>query len=163
VMDKLALGQFVSEYFGLPFQCSLCQMIQTHLTSWNGTIGQLLADAPTIGNYNKLYLKCSVKVVALRRADHPSKKSYNVIQLSVFSKLVLKRNRPRSLIRQGTKRRKYQTLKLCINNSIGIATIYGLNGRGVAVRIPIEERFFYCPRRPDLFWGPRSFISNGRK
>jgi hypothetical protein len=34
---------------------------------------------------------------------------------------------------------------------VGIATGYGLNGRGVGVRVPIGVRFFSSPRRPGWF------------
>jgi hypothetical protein len=31
----------------------------------------------------------------------------------------------------------------------GIAAGYGLDDRGVGVRVPVESRFFCSPRRPD--------------
>jgi hypothetical protein len=41
-MDKVALGQVFSEYFGFPCQSSFHQLLQkhTHLSSGDGTIGQ---------------------------------------------------------------------------------------------------------------------------
>jgi hypothetical protein len=47
------------------------------------------------------------------------------------------------------------------NSSVGIATGYRLDGRGVGVRFPGEARFFSSPRRPDRLWGPPSLLSNG--
>jgi hypothetical protein len=44
---------------------------------------------------------------------------------------------------------------------VGIATGYGLNGRGVGVRVPVEERIFVSPCRPDRFWGPPNLLCNG--
>jgi hypothetical protein len=41
VVDKAALGQVFSEYFGFPCQFSFHIH---HLSSWAGTIGQLVAD-----------------------------------------------------------------------------------------------------------------------
>jgi hypothetical protein len=37
---------------------------------------------------------------------------------------------------------------------------YGLDGRGVGVRVPVGSRLFFSPRRPDRFWAPPSFLSN---
>jgi hypothetical protein len=42
----------------------------------------------------------------------------------------------------------------------GIATGYGLDDRGVGVRVPVGSRIFSSPRRPDRLWGPPS-LSNG--
>jgi hypothetical protein len=44
---------------------------------------------------------------------------------------------------------------------VGITTDYGLDGRGVGVRVPVRSRMFSSPRRPDRFWGPPNFLSNG--
>jgi hypothetical protein len=38
---------------------------------------------------------------------------------------------------------------------------YGLDVRGVGVRVPIGSRIFSSPRRPDQLWGPPSLLSNG--
>jgi hypothetical protein len=47
VVDKVALGQVSSEYFGFPCQFSFHRMLHTYLSSWAGTIGQLVADVPS--------------------------------------------------------------------------------------------------------------------
>jgi hypothetical protein len=47
VVDKVALKQVFSEYFGFPCQFSFHQMLNTHLLSGAGTIGQLVADVPS--------------------------------------------------------------------------------------------------------------------
>jgi hypothetical protein len=43
------------------------------------------------------------------------------------------------------------------DSAVGIATGYGLDGRGVGVRVPVRARFFTSPRRPDVlsngYWG----------
>jgi hypothetical protein len=44
---------------------------------------------------------------------------------------------------------------------VGIAAGYGLNDRGVGVRVPVGSRIFSSPRRPDRLWGPPSLLSNG--
>jgi hypothetical protein len=31
--------------------------------------------------------------------------------------------------------------------------LFGLEGRGVGIRVPIEARFFFSPRHPGRFWG----------
>jgi hypothetical protein len=41
------------------------------------------------------------------------------------------------------------------------ATGYGLDDRGVGVRVPIEARIFISSRRPDRLWGPPNLLSNG--
>jgi hypothetical protein len=46
VVDKLALGQVFTDYFGFPCQFSFHQLLHTHLSSGAGTIGQLVADIP---------------------------------------------------------------------------------------------------------------------
>jgi hypothetical protein len=38
---------------------------------------------------------------------------------------------------------------------------YGLDGRGVRVRVPIQARILFSPRRPDRLWGPPIFVLNG--
>jgi hypothetical protein len=41
-----------------------------------------------------------------------------------------------------------------------IATLYGLDGRGIGVRVPVGSRILSCPLRPDQLWGPPSLLSN---
>jgi hypothetical protein len=43
----------------------------------------------------------------------------------------------------------------------GIATGYGLDDRGVGVRVPVESRIFSSPRRADRLWCPPNLLSNG--
>jgi hypothetical protein len=47
VVDKMALGQVSSEYFGFPCQFSFHQMLHSYLSSGAGTIGKLVADVPS--------------------------------------------------------------------------------------------------------------------
>jgi hypothetical protein len=44
---------------------------------------------------------------------------------------------------------------------VGIATCYGLDNRGVGVRVPVGSRIFSSPYRPDRLWGPLNLLSNG--
>jgi hypothetical protein len=44
VVEKVALGQVFSEYFGFPCQPSFHQLLHNHLSSGAGTIGQIVAD-----------------------------------------------------------------------------------------------------------------------
>jgi hypothetical protein len=39
------------------------------------------------------------------------------------------------------------------NSSIGIATGYGLDDKGIGVRVPVGARIFPSPCRPDRLWG----------
>jgi hypothetical protein len=43
---------------------------------------------------------------------------------------------------------------------VGKATGYGMDNRGVGVRVPVGSRIFSSPRRPDEHWGPPSLLSN---
>jgi hypothetical protein len=47
------------------------------------------------------------------------------------------------------------------DSAVGLATGYGLDGRGVGVRVPVGSRIISSPRRPDRLWGPHSVLSNG--
>jgi hypothetical protein len=48
VVDKVALEQVFSEYFGFPCQFSFHRLLHTnHLSSGAGTTGQLVADVPS--------------------------------------------------------------------------------------------------------------------
>jgi hypothetical protein len=44
---------------------------------------------------------------------------------------------------------------------VGIATGYGLDDRGVRVRVPVRSRIFSSPRCQDRLWGPPNLLSNG--
>jgi hypothetical protein len=44
---------------------------------------------------------------------------------------------------------------------VGIATGYGLDDRGVGIRVPVRSRIFSSPRRTDWLWGPPSLVCNG--
>jgi hypothetical protein len=44
VVDKVALGQVLAEYFGFSCPFSFHRLLHTHLSSGAGTIGQLVAD-----------------------------------------------------------------------------------------------------------------------
>jgi hypothetical protein len=55
------------------------------------------------------------------------------------------------------------TCRSHLQSSVGIATSYGLEGRGFKVRVPVGARFFYSPQLPDRFWGPPSLLSNGHR
>jgi hypothetical protein len=45
-------------------------------------------------------------------------------------------------------------------SSVGIATGYGLDVRGVGVRVTVGARMLSSPRRPDRLWGPPSLLSS---
>jgi hypothetical protein len=46
-------------------------------------------------------------------------------------------------------------------NKAGIATSYGLDDRGVEVRVPVGSRIFSSANRPVRLWGPPNLLSNG--
>jgi hypothetical protein len=47
------------------------------------------------------------------------------------------------------------------NSSVGRATGYGLEERGVGVRVPVWSRILFSPRLPDRLWGPPSLLAKG--
>jgi hypothetical protein len=48
VVDKVALGQVFSEYFGFPCQFSFHRLLHIHHLSFGaGTIGEIEADVPS--------------------------------------------------------------------------------------------------------------------
>jgi hypothetical protein len=49
------------------------------------------------------------------------------------------------------------------DSAVGIATGYGLDDRGVGIRVPVGSRIFSSPRCPDRLWGPPSLLSPGVK
>jgi hypothetical protein len=50
---------------------------------------------------------------------------------------------------------------LLMKSRDSVATGYGLDDRGVGVRISVGARIFSSLRRPDRFWGPPILLSNG--
>jgi hypothetical protein len=48
MVDKVALGQVFSEYFGFPCQFSFHRLLHSdHVSSGTGAMGQLVADVPS--------------------------------------------------------------------------------------------------------------------
>jgi hypothetical protein len=47
------------------------------------------------------------------------------------------------------------------DSAVGTETGYGLDDRGVRVRVPVRASIFSSPRRPDRFCSPPSLLSNG--
>jgi hypothetical protein len=47
------------------------------------------------------------------------------------------------------------------DSAVGMATGYGLDDRGVGVRVPVGSRIFSSLYRPDRFWCPPSLLCNG--
>jgi hypothetical protein len=50
---------------------------------------------------------------------------------------------------------------MSLDSAVGIATGYGLDDRGIGVRVPVILRIFTFPCRPDRFWGSPILLSNG--
>jgi hypothetical protein len=49
---------------------------------------------------------------------------------------------------------------LLIPSAIGIATGYGLDDKGVRVRVPVGVKIVSSPRCPDRFWSSLSLLSS---
>jgi hypothetical protein len=68
-MDKVALEQVFSDYFGFPCQFSFLRLLHTHrLSSGGGTIGQLVADVPSglsLIPYTYIYVYIHVFLIPL--------------------------------------------------------------------------------------------------
>jgi hypothetical protein len=43
---------------------------------------------------------------------------------------------------------------------VGMATSYGLDDRGVGIRVPVGSRIFSFPNRPDRLWDPPNLLCN---
>jgi hypothetical protein len=56
---------------------------------------------------------------------------------------------------------KRYTLYRSRDSSVGIATGYGLDDRGVGVRVPVGSSIFSSPHLPDRLWGQHNLLSNG--
>jgi hypothetical protein len=52
-------------------------------------------------------------------------------------------------------------LKGSRDSSVGIATGYRLDDRGVGFRVSVGSRIFSSSRSPHRFWGPPSLLFNG--
>jgi hypothetical protein len=50
---------------------------------------------------------------------------------------------------------------MSLDNVVGIATAYGLDDRGVGVRVPVGPKIFTSPCRRDRLWDTPSLLSNG--
>jgi hypothetical protein len=49
----------------------------------------------------------------------------------------------------------------CWESVVGIATGYGLDDRGIGVRVPVVSRIFSSPRRPDRLLDPFNLLYDG--
>jgi hypothetical protein len=49
----------------------------------------------------------------------------------------------------------------CVVMEAGIATGYGLDNRGIGVRVTVGSRIFSSPRRPDRLWDPTASYPRG--
>jgi hypothetical protein len=47
--------------------------------------------------------------------------------------------------------------------AVGIGTVFGLDDRGLAVRVSVGSRIFASPYRPDRLWGSSSLLSKGHR
>jgi hypothetical protein len=47
------------------------------------------------------------------------------------------------------------------DSTVSIATGFGVDDRGVRVRVAVGSRIFSSPRRPDRLWGPPKLLSKG--
>jgi hypothetical protein len=57
-----------------------------------------------------------------------------------------------------------EQFSLCLgsrDSAVSIVTGYGLDDRGVGVRIPVGSRIFSSPQHPEWLWDPPSLLSNG--
>jgi hypothetical protein len=79
----------------------------------------------------------------------------------VWSLLFFNPGTPNSWV---TEQREYPSVQAYIRSRdsvVGIATSYGLDDRGVRVRVPVGSRIFSSTNRPYQLWGPPNLLSNG--
>jgi hypothetical protein len=55
----------------------------------------------------------------------------------------------------------YYLLLRSRDSAVGIPNGYGLDERGVGIRVSGESRILSSVRRPDRLWGPPNLLSNG--
>jgi hypothetical protein len=53
------------------------------------------------------------------------------------------------------------SLSIQLHSVVGIATGYGLNGRGFGVGVPVGARIVISPYSPDWLLGPPNVLTNG--
>jgi hypothetical protein len=70
-------------------------------------------------------------------------------------------NTIRKTLNNKTKTKQIKFYKHGRDSAVSIATGYGLDDRGVGVRVPVKAEIFNSPQRPDCLWGPHSLLSNG--
>jgi hypothetical protein len=83
VVDKVALGQFFSEYFGFPCQFSFHRLLPNHhLSSGAGTISQIVADVPSglSLTQRKKNISARNKPAPVPRSHHKSHTNYPAIE-----------------------------------------------------------------------------------
>jgi hypothetical protein len=61
--------------------------------------------------------------------------------------------------RETKKDKQYEDREKFNNNELN--NCYGLDDRGVGVRVPVGSRIFSSPNRPYRLWGPPNLLSNG--
>jgi hypothetical protein len=70
VVDKVALGQFLSENFGFPCQFSFYKILHIHLSSGAGTIGQLVAVVPDGFSLTSPHDTKKERLAKIQQAEH---------------------------------------------------------------------------------------------
>jgi hypothetical protein len=68
----------------------------------------------------------------------------------IYNNLAIYRRR---CITFATSFKSFQFTFICWDSAVGIATGYGLDDRGVGIRVPVVLRIFTSPSRPDRVWG----------
>jgi hypothetical protein len=89
-----------------------------------------------------------------------------VLSYSCFKRCILVHSVPQNVEVEPlrTKSTCCKVQQICAFNCplvVGRATGYGLDDRGVEVRVPAGSRIISSPSRPYRFWGPPSLLSNG--
>jgi hypothetical protein len=79
----------------------------------------------------------------------------------VLSKIRFKFSKPEFHRNNSYKFNSYTTRNRSRDSAVGIATGYGLDDRGVGVRVSVRSRIFFFPCCPHRLWGPPSLLSNG--
>jgi hypothetical protein len=112
-------------------------------------------------NYFLSWLRRKVKV----KSDPPVNKCWRKLDVYFFTVVVPVNLQTSSFYEISFYQISHFRLAFITNrgrhSSVGMAIGYGLDDRGIGVRVPIGSRIFSSPQRPDRLWGPPSLLSNG--
>jgi hypothetical protein len=92
--------------------------------------------------------------ILLRHLNYPNYRNYTIMKIFL-------QNFIRIMLKDKLNVVTFLLWERSRESSVGIATDYGMDHRGVGVRVPAGSIIFSSPLRPDRLWGPPSLLPNG--